>query len=94
MILHATEHRVTLIAKTVQMVKTIVLFNITDSALIVMRIQLWIKSVSIVVLVNHLLVKYVQALIQNIKSGQLGLRSEIVRSGDGLGRIWSLPTLS
>ena len=90
MILHATEHRVTLIAKTVQMVKTIVLFNITDSALIVMRIQLWIKSVSIVVLVNHLLVKYVQALIQNIKSGHLGLRLEKVRPGQDIGRIWSL----
>ena len=94
MILHATEHRVTPTAKTVQMVKTIVLFNITDSALIVMRIQLWIKSVLIVVLVNHLLVKYVQALIQNIKSGHLGLRPENVRPGQDIGRIWSLPTSS
>ena len=63
MIPHATVHRVTPTAKTVQMGKMIVLFNTPDSALIVMRIQLWIKSVSIVVLVNRSSVKSVQALI-------------------------------
>jgi len=84
MILHATVHRVTPTAKTVQMGKMIVLFNTPDSALIVMRIQLWIKSVSIVVLVNRSSVKYVQVLIQN--SGQLRLRQEILRlpSAEGL----------
>ena len=39
MILHATVHRVTPTAQTVQMVKMIALFNTTDSALIVMQIQ-------------------------------------------------------
>ena len=76
MILHATVHRVTPTAQTVQMVKMIALFNMKDSALIVMRIQLWVKSVSTVVLVNRFSVKSAQVLIQTFKSGYLRLCPE------------------
>ena len=76
MILHATVHRVTPTAQTVQMVKMIALFNMKGSVLIVMRIQLWVKSVSTVVLVNRFSVKSAQVLIQTFKSGYLRLCPE------------------